>query len=79
MELVAHGVTGLLATPGDIEAFAEALQLLVDDALLRTRLAQQALAQARRRTWPEAHAQLLDAYASALNGPAVRRPARMAA
>jgi hypothetical protein len=35
--------------------------------------------QAQRRTWPAAHAQLLDAYTAALNRPAVRRPARIAA
>jgi glycosyltransferase involved in cell wall biosynthesis/predicted metal-dependent phosphoesterase TrpH len=79
VELVADGVTGLLAPPGDIDAFAQALQLLVDDTLLRRRLAQQALAQTRGRTWSAAHAQLLDAYASALNGSTVRRPTRIAA
>jgi glycosyltransferase involved in cell wall biosynthesis/predicted metal-dependent phosphoesterase TrpH len=79
IELVRHGSTGLLAAAGDVDAFADALALLVDDPLLRRRLAQQALAQAQRRTWPAAHAQLLAAYAAAVNGPAARRPARIAA
>jgi glycosyltransferase involved in cell wall biosynthesis/predicted metal-dependent phosphoesterase TrpH len=78
IELIRHGATGLLTPPGDVAAFADALDVLVDDTLLRKRLSQQALAQAQRRTWPAAHAQLLEAYAAAVNAP-TGRPARIAA
>jgi glycosyltransferase involved in cell wall biosynthesis len=78
-ELVTHGVTGLLAPPGDVASFTAALELLVDDSLLRRRLSQEALARAQQRTWPASHAQLLEAYAAAMSTPAARRPARIAA
>jgi glycosyltransferase involved in cell wall biosynthesis len=78
-ELVAPGITGLLVRPGDAGAFADAVTLLVDDTALRARLAAEALRRARRRTWPAAHAQLLDAYAAVTARPAVPHAPRLAA
>jgi glycosyltransferase involved in cell wall biosynthesis len=39
-EAVRHGETGLLVPPGDAAALGEALQVLVDDSSLRSRLGQ---------------------------------------
>jgi glycosyltransferase involved in cell wall biosynthesis len=43
-DIVAHGETGLLCPPGDPDALAQALALLVDDAELRSRLGRAARA-----------------------------------
>ena len=45
-ELVEHGRTGLLVTPGDAEALAAAMQSLVSDQHLRNSLARSALSKA---------------------------------
>jgi glycosyltransferase involved in cell wall biosynthesis len=47
-ELVLDGVTGLLTPPGDPEALALALRRVLDDALLRTRMASAACQRAER-------------------------------
>jgi len=63
-ELVAHGETGLLVRPDDEAALAAALTQLLDDDVLRERLGAEGLARARRRSWADAHSQLLQAYRS---------------
>jgi glycosyltransferase involved in cell wall biosynthesis/predicted metal-dependent phosphoesterase TrpH len=63
-ELVGHGATGLLVNPDDEVVLAETLIQLLEDDALRERLGREGLARARRRSWAEAHAQLLGAYQS---------------
>ena len=43
-EIIQDGVTGLLATPGDVDSLAAALRRTVEDAVLRRRLGEAALA-----------------------------------
>jgi len=50
VEQVAHGVTGLIYPLGDVDAFASAVETLLDDAPLRESLAARALEQARAFT-----------------------------
>jgi glycosyltransferase involved in cell wall biosynthesis len=63
-ELVAHGETGLLVRPDDAAALAAALTQLLDDGVLCERLGAEGLVRARRRSWADAHNQLLQAYRS---------------
>lgn len=50
-ELVTHGETGLLATPGDARSLSQAIAKLADHPALRARLGQAAAAATRDRTW----------------------------
>lgn len=65
-EMVTHGETGLLFTPGNVEELARCLATLVDDPTATTRMASTALASAIDRFSPDAHyRQLLDIYRDA--------------
>jgi len=77
LELVRHRATGLLVAPDDPVALADALTELIEDRPLRLALAEQALADAARRSWESSYAELLAAYAT-VAGPAAE-PARLAA
>ncbi len=72
--LIDDGVTGMLVPPGDVDALADAIEMLVEDAALRRRLAFQARARAARECRPEETARrYLAAYAELAD---VRGPAR---
>jgi glycosyltransferase involved in cell wall biosynthesis len=62
VENVRDGVNGILCPPGDIEAFADGIRRLADDAPLRRHLAHNARAWAEARTWDAAFAPLTGAY-----------------
>jgi glycosyltransferase involved in cell wall biosynthesis len=49
LEIVEDGNTGLLTTPGDAPALANAIRRLIDNPALRQRLVTQALTEAKRR------------------------------
>ncbi len=49
-ELIRNGTEGLLVAPSDLEGLVSALETLMDDQVLRERVAQE---------WPRAHSQRL--------------------
>jgi glycosyltransferase involved in cell wall biosynthesis/predicted metal-dependent phosphoesterase TrpH len=77
-ELVRPGATGLLVPPNDARTFAKALDELVRDSTLRSRLGAAAREWALDWTWERSHAQLLDAYHEAA-GPVEAASAPVAA
>jgi glycosyltransferase involved in cell wall biosynthesis len=67
LDLVADGETGLLVPPRDVPALRAALERLLGDAELRTRLGAAARARASERlSWDVLTASTLEAYADAL-------------
>ena len=69
-EVVRHGVTGLLVEPADPEALADALEGLLHDAGLRTRMAAAGRAQAERLyDWKTCVDRMEEVYARVLTGP----------
>ncbi|MFJ4036765.1 glycosyltransferase family 4 protein [Microbacterium sp. NPDC090007] len=61
-DIVRHGRTGLLVTPGDARALADALQLLLDDPVLCRRMADEARRQAvAAHGWGGVLSRILDA------------------
>ena len=60
------GDAGLLCAPGSVEAFADAVRGLLDDAELRARLRERGLERARRFTWEATGAGLSEAITAAL-------------
>lgn len=62
------GDAGLLAAPGDPQAFAERIALLAADGELREQLAERARERARQLTWEHSEAALLAAYGALRNG-----------
>jgi phosphatidylinositol alpha-1,6-mannosyltransferase len=64
-DAIDDGVTGFLCDPHDPRAIAERILQLMDDAALRTRMSEAALARAQRAGWTEACA----AYWEALRAP----------
>jgi glycosyltransferase involved in cell wall biosynthesis len=62
LENVQDGLNGILCPPGDVDAFADGIRRLADDAPLRGRLARNARAWAEARTWEAAFAPLTGAY-----------------
>ncbi|MEX3846601.1 glycosyltransferase family 4 protein [Paraburkholderia sp. BR10882] len=68
-EIVEHGESGLLCTPGDAKELAATIGRLHDDAALRDRLAVQGLATARERFGKQ---QYVDAVERVLDGVVAR-------
>jgi glycosyltransferase involved in cell wall biosynthesis len=69
LDLVRHGETGLLVSPGDTAGLREALRWLLGDADLRRRLGAAARERAREHlSWQRATAETLRAYEDALRG-----------
>jgi|GEM_PF-21148 len=68
-EIVEHGKSGLLCTPGDAQELAKTLAALCDDETLRERLAQNGLAVARERFGKE---QYVEAVGRVLDGVVTR-------
>ncbi len=60
-EMVTHGETGLLVTPGDREGLAQVLQALIDDPALRRRMGSAGRRFAERRFDAQTNFQQLDA------------------
>lgn len=70
-ELVEEGETGLLATPGDVEGLAEALEALALDPRLLRRLGEKARERTRERhSWPAVARRYLSLYEEILGGRA---------
>jgi glycosyltransferase involved in cell wall biosynthesis len=59
-EILAHGVNGLLVTPGDVSGLAGAISRLLNDSALARRLAGNAQKDARQYTWDERVARVLE-------------------
>ncbi len=74
-DVVRDGVDGLLTSPGDALALAEALRLLALDPTIRARMSAAARLRAERFAWPHVAAEVLDCYEQALS---VGRPATRA-
>ncbi|CAM2165414.1 D-inositol-3-phosphate glycosyltransferase [Paraburkholderia sacchari] len=68
-EIVEHGKSGLLCTPGDAQELARTISALCDDETLRERLAQYGLAVARERFGKE---QYVEAVGRVLDGVVMR-------
>ena len=68
--LVAHGVTGYLAPPGDAEAFVGHVAALVRDAELRQRMSDAARRRSLDFSWDAEMARLVGYYRSILAEPA---------
>ena len=64
------GDTALLVDPLDVDAIAGALQLLLEDAELATRLGDQARGRAATFTWERTASMVVDAYRHAAGTPA---------
>ncbi|MFN2468632.1 MAG: glycosyltransferase family 4 protein [Gaiellaceae bacterium] len=75
LDLVDHGVTGLLVPPGDVAALRDALRRLLGDAALRARLGAAARERARRElSWDAVTDDTLSAYAEAAGADPLRSP-----
>jgi glycosyltransferase involved in cell wall biosynthesis len=64
--MVRDGETGLLVEPGDVEAFADALDAYSRDPALRRRHGEAGLAHAKTQDWDEINAAVLRVYAGVL-------------
>lgn len=64
-ELVTDGVSGLLVSPDDADAMAEAMIRLAGDPALRLRLGAEGRARATERTWDRSFGQLRDVWRDA--------------
>ncbi|HEY1370336.1 MAG TPA: glycosyltransferase family 4 protein [Gaiellaceae bacterium] len=70
VDAVEDGVTGLLVPPGNVAALRAALERLLGDEELRTRLGEAARASARERfAWDETVDRTLEAYGAAVGSP----------
>lgn len=67
--IVRHRETALLVPPGDIDAMAEAISELKNDAALRHSLSSNGLADIEQYTWPRVRRQWLELYASLCKPP----------
>lgn len=64
------GDTGLLINPHDAEAVAQAIQLLVNDPVIRSKLSSKALDRSKEFTWDQCVTQTMGAYQQVLNSVA---------
>jgi phosphatidylinositol alpha-mannosyltransferase len=69
-DVVRDGVDGVLVTPGDAQAVAEALRDLHEEPVRRAEMARAAAASVQRFAWPRVAAEVLEAYEDALAAPA---------
>ncbi|MFQ1001291.1 glycosyltransferase family 4 protein [Modestobacter sp. SSW1-42] len=67
-EVVVHGETGLLVPPGDVPALTAALDRLVADPALRSRLAEGARERSRHYSWPHLATRVADVYRRVRSG-----------
>ena len=71
-DVVSDGETGVLVPPGDVAALAKALDDVLEDEELRTRLGQEARRQSARYSWPGLAARVADLYVAACDSAAHR-------
>jgi glycogen synthase len=64
-DVVRDGETGILVPPGDVSALTKALDGVVRDPALRTRLSEEARRQSARYSWPGLAARIAELYAGA--------------
>jgi O-antigen biosynthesis protein len=64
-DVVTDGETGILVPPGDVVALTKALDGVLKDTSLRTRLGEEARRRSARYTWPGLAARIADLYFSA--------------
>ena len=70
VDCIRDGENGLLTEPGDIDGLAAALRRVLQDAELRTRLADAALAECRAvYSWAKVGRQIMDVYAAIAGHP----------
>lgn len=70
IDCLRHEDNALLVEPHDVEQLAAAIGRLLDDASLRSRLAERALAEVRTTySWEAVSAQIVDVYRSLLGTP----------
>jgi glycosyltransferase involved in cell wall biosynthesis len=67
-DVVRDGETGILVPPGDVPALTKALDGVLRDPSLRTRLGEEARRQSVRYSWPGLAARIADLYADARPG-----------
>lgn len=75
LDLVNHGVTGMLWRPDDPESLVASVRQLVEDDRLRSVLGQAGRQSVRWRTWPVMVDELLGHYARAIEHHSVHRAA----
>ncbi len=64
-DVVSDGESGILVPPGDVSALTKALDGVLTDVRLRTRLGEEARRQAARYSWPGLAARVADLYTAA--------------
>jgi phosphatidylinositol alpha 1,6-mannosyltransferase len=72
LDLVAHGVNGVLYRPGDRRGLRRAVAGIAGDGAARARLAAAARPGVVDRTWPALTGELVDHYRAAIDGHAAR-------
>jgi glycogen synthase len=68
-DVVSDGETGILVPPGDVPALSKALDGVLKDSSLRTRLGAEARRQSSRYSWPGLAARIADLYDAARSAP----------
>lgn len=77
-DLVDHDTTGLLCSPGDTDAFADATRRLVLDTGLRNEMSTAAHVRAQNFTWETILGQMTEYYNEVLSAASVSSPTRTA-
>jgi glycosyltransferase involved in cell wall biosynthesis len=72
VEIIRHGVDGLLTTPGDVHALASAMRELASSEAMRTTLGEAGKVAARRFSPEATRESMLSSYASLLSGARAR-------